>query len=383
MRYVLCGVGRQGLAAAYDLVKHCEARQVLAVDSRFESTDSLSQTQRVLDSLLGPDAKRVDLQPGHLDQPDTLRKLVEDIRQADCLVSALPWKCNSLLTEIAIEAGTPMCDMGGNPDMVEQQKKLADEHKHPIVPECGLAPGISNVFMKHLWQQHRADPIRIFCGGLPIPQPDRSTNPLQYKLLFSAGGLISEYMGPCPLLKDGKVEYAPALSGLETFDDQYEAFCTSNHSPRIFEYLAELGVKNASYKTLRYHGHWERFNVLISLGFLSSSTLQDPELARRLEESSPLHFDRSRDTDQVILAALGTTRSGQTVQIMLNEPMTAGEPFTAMEKTTSWGTTIVAHAMASGLARPSGFSTPEQFLDTKWFISQLQKRTKYLSVIAD
>jgi saccharopine dehydrogenase-like NADP-dependent oxidoreductase len=48
--------------------------------------------------------------------------------------------------------------------------------------------------------------------------------------------------------------------------------------------------------------------------------------------------------------------------------------FSAMELTTSWGITIVAHHVASGRGAPKGLATPERFVDTEWTIAELEKR---------
>ena len=48
--------------------------------------------------------------------------------------------------------------------------------------------------------------------------------------------------------------------------------------------------------------------------------------------------------------------------------------FSAMELTTSWGITIVAHHVASGVGAPRGFATPERFVDTAWVLAELEKR---------
>ncbi len=306
MRYVVAGVGRQGLSAVYDLVCNCEASEVLAIDARLTDEGYRKEVQAHVDKLLDDRATVVRLQGADLSVQSALDKLADDIRGFDCMISALPYALNGKLSQVAIAAGVPMCDMGGNPDMVDQQQQLAATFNHILVPECGLAPGIANVFIKYLHEHHGATHIQAFCGGLPKEKPDPAANPLQYKLVFSPQGLISEYMGECPVLDNGRVHYAAALSGLERFDDDHEAFYTSNNSPRILEYLAAIGIEQCRYKTLRYEGHLEKIRVLRSLGYLRRHDNTDPDLAQRLADSAALKFDRASDEDKVILAVRGS-----------------------------------------------------------------------------
>ncbi len=380
MRYAVVGIGRQGLSAVYDLVKNCEASEVLAIDARFQDAQALQQTQQRLKALLGAQSSSIHLKGTDLADQTALDRLPESIRGYDCILSALPFALNGKMSQVAIAAGVPMCDMGGNPDMVDYQEQLATKFNHILVPECGLAPGIANVFIKYLHENHGAKVIHAYCGGLPSEKPDPRVNPLQYKLVFSPAGLISEYMGECPILHDGRVTYVPALSGLERFDDDYEAFYTSNNSPRILEYFASLGVEQCRYKTLRYHGHLEKIRVLQSLGFLQRGKSTDPELARRLAESQPLKFDRSQDQDKVLLVVRGSADGEHCTTIQLVDTLDADTRFTAMERTTAWGTTIVAYALARGTTKPKNFATPEQFIDTQWFIEQLRRRTDKLTI---
>ena len=380
MRYAVVGVGRQGLSAVYDLVKNCEASQVLALDVRFADPAILQQVQRQLDDLLGNESPVVRLQAADLADQAALERLSESLRGFDCILSALPYRFNEAMSRVAIAAGVPTCDMGGNPEMVDRQKVLAVERNHIVVPECGLAPGICNVFIKHLHQHHGATIVEAYCGGLPREKPDPAVNPLQYKLLFSPQGLISEYMGQCPILKDGQISYVAALSGLERYDDAHEAFYTTNNSPRILEYFAALGIRACRYKTVRYRGHLAKINVLRSLGFLQSPDGTDPDLASRLAASEALRFDRTREEDKVMLAVRGSADGTHDTTIELVDFMDPATRFTAMERTTAWGTTIVAFALASGQSQPANFATPEQFIDTDWFLEQLKRRTDRISI---
>ena len=130
MRYVLLGVGRQGLAAVHDLITHCEATELLAIDSRFRSADQRRQTQSLLEQLLGDRSGHIHLEHFDITSRRQRSKLAKQAEGFDCLLSALPYALNLHACELAIAAALPICDMGGNPTMVERQKQLAEQHNH-------------------------------------------------------------------------------------------------------------------------------------------------------------------------------------------------------------------------------------------------------------
>jgi hypothetical protein len=45
-----------------------------------------------------------------------------------------------------------------------------------------------------------------------------------------------------------------------------------------------------------------------------------------------------------------------------------------MALTTSWGSTVVAHHVASGRGAPIGFATFERLVDTSWFLQKIDRR---------
>ena len=74
------------------------------------------------------------------------------MRESDAVMSAIPYYFNLQLAECAVEAGVHFCDLGGNTEIVFQQKALADQAKAKgitIVPDCGVAPGMVNILAEY------------------------------------------------------------------------------------------------------------------------------------------------------------------------------------------------------------------------------------------
>jgi len=300
-----------------------------------------------------------------------------ELRRAHVVLSCAPYQANVALTRRAIKAKVPFCDLGGNPDTVREQEALARGARTSVVPDCGVSPGLSNILAVHCARVHGCDRVRVRCGGLPLERPDPEHNPLLYKLVFSPWGLISEYRGDVPVVRAGKVGRVRALSVIEPFEAGLECSPTSNNSPQVVEFLASCGVREYDYMTVRYAGHWALVRGWKTLGHLRGDPKRDQELAERLEADPVLRYDPKSDRDRLILSVEGT-RTGKGLRrgfgYRLDVAADRRTRFAAMELTTSWGITIVAHHMASGRGAPRGFATPERFVDTAWVIAEVERR---------
>ena len=73
--------------------------------------------------------------------------------------------------QLAVEAGVHFCDLGGNTEIVFQQKGLdaaARAQGITVIPDCGLAPGMVNILAQYgISQLDTVTSVRIFVGGLP------------------------------------------------------------------------------------------------------------------------------------------------------------------------------------------------------------------------
>ncbi len=362
--YVVFGAGRQGTAAIHDLVLHCEAREVLVVEPDAARRNA---AKRRLTKLLGRRARCIRTTDSATDA---------ELRAADVALSCTPFEANVELTRRSIAARTAFCDLGGNPETVAAQETLAARSSVPIVPECGISPGISNILAVHCAKVHECEEVHVRCGGLPLTVPDPKRNPLGYKMVFSPWGLISEYTGAVPCLRGGKRVTEPALSTVERFEE-FECSPTSNNSPQVVAYLARCGVREYDYRTLRYDGHWALVAGWRTLGFLQGDEQRDRELVERLSADPVLRYDPAKDRDVLILSVRGTSRTAgltRAFEYRFDVPADRRTKFSAMELTTCWGITIVAHHMASGRGAPRGFATPERFVDTTWVLSEVERR---------
>src|SRR5215208_6401365 len=260
MRMLVLGAGLQGSACTYDLLQNPEVSQVRLADLRIDHLPEF------LKPLSGP-----RLIPTTLDVRDR-EAVLAVMRESDAVMSAIPYYFNLQLAECAVEAGVHFCDLGGNTEIVFQQKALGERAKAKgitIVPDCGVAPGMVNIFAEHgIRQLDTVDSVRIYVGGLPQqPEP-----PLNYQIVYSLEGVLDYYTTLSWVVRDGKREQVVALSERErvTFPEpvgELEAFHTAGGlSTMAWRY--EGKIPTMEYKTLRYPGHAEIMETIRDLGLL-------------------------------------------------------------------------------------------------------------------
>jgi saccharopine dehydrogenase-like NADP-dependent oxidoreductase len=362
-RYFVFGAGRVGQAVIYDLVRHCSACIVNVFEPNLTTQSS---AEKRLKKLLGKQINVVKFV-----SPSQVHKYVNQVA-CDVIISCAPYTANEEITKTAISAKVPMVDLGGNPAMVAKQEELAKGQNTLIVPECGISPGISNIFAAGLIKQGMSD-IKVRCGGVPLPKPD---NGFFHKSVFSIAGLLSEYSGDVPFIRDGELAYTKALSSIEVDVEsdiwEWEASPTSNNSPQVVRNLLKMGARNYNYMTLRHPGHWGQVLTLREEGVLT---------AEYLDSCTDLLYDHETDRDILILRVSGSNpyckmlTENHTYNLRIEaDPVTK---FSAMELTTAWGATIVAWDVCiSRMARllPKGFKTPEEFLELDTLLIALQRR---------
>src|SRR5919108_3089273 len=113
IRYGVLGSGRQGTAAAYDLLVRGEAGAVVMADIDGGRAEAAAERLR---RLTGSDRVSVAVVSA-----SDRAALVDFLEPLDAFVSSASWRFNRTASEAALEAGTPMCDLGGNLEGVRQQ----------------------------------------------------------------------------------------------------------------------------------------------------------------------------------------------------------------------------------------------------------------------
>jgi lysine 6-dehydrogenase len=371
MKMLVLGAGLQGCACAYDLLQNPAVTQVTLADLHPER----------LPRFLADAGER--LRPTRLDVTDEAAAL-SVMQGHDAVMSAIPYYFNGPMARLAVQAGAHFADLGGNTEIVFEQKKLQDAavtRGVSVMPDCGLAPGMVNILaaegIRRIEQPAR---VRIFVGGLPQhPEP-----PLNYQIVYSLEGALDYYTTPSWVLRGGKPTQVDALSELEdvTFPSPVgtlEAFHTGGGiSTMPFAWQDRIDVME--YKTLRYPGHVAVMRPIRELGLLGNEPIEvkGKQVVPRdlfIAAVHPRLFKpEGRDLVALKVEVSGTSKGKPaSVTFQLLDYYDAGHGISAMMRTTGYSLSITGQMQAEGRV-PPGVHTPDEAMPFQPYVDALAKR---------
>ena len=373
--YIVLGAGRQGIAAAYDLVLFGEASRVTLADCDGELARSAAD--RVNELVHGKAANAVALD---VRDEDAVHNILKGY---DVALSAVPYFYNLSLTRIAIENGVSFCDLGGNTDIVRKQHALDREASRAgvcVVPDCGMGPGMGNTLAVYAMGLV-GDPEHVYMydGGLPR----NPKAPWNYALTFNIEGLTNEYFGGMTILRNGELFHAPCFTELELIDvppiGQLEAFLIAGGaSTGPWTFRGKL--QTYQLKVLRYPGTFAQLKAFSDLGLFSLKPVQVdgmqvvPRKVFHALFEPQVRVDEVEDVCIVRVNAIGKMHGRRTeavVEVIDYHDEATG--FTAMQRLTGWHMSIVAAMMAKGEI-PAGCVPLELAVPGESFVREARKR---------
>ena len=371
MKAAVFGAGMMGSALAYDLANSEDVESVILGDIHEMRAGTIAKQigEKVI-------PKTLDIN----DYDDVVRIM----GSVDVTVGATTYNHNLLLTRAAIEAESNFCDLGGNMDVVDSQLELDVKARAAgirVLPNCGLAPGMACVIAAGAARRFKTvEELHIRVGGLPQhPKP-----PLNYQLVFSAEGLINEYIEPAEVIRGGDVRKVESMTDREELEfpppfGTLEAFNTSGGISTLTRMFSGK-VKDLDYKTIRYKGHCEKFKTLLDLGFASSEPMTIGSrvcTAREFFEDFLRKKLPASDLDVVLMRIVikgNLDGLSRTLEYEMVDFFDETNKITSMMRTTAFPTSIIAQMLSNGLVNALGVMPPEQCVPLDPFILELKKR---------
>ena len=373
MQMLVLGAGLQGCACAYDLLRNPAVVGVTIADIR---TDNLPAWLR--------ESGGARLRVAALDvaNHDAVRAAMKGHA---AVMSAIPYYFNGPMAKLAVEMGCHFSDLGGNTEIVFEQKKLheaAVARGVSVIPDCGLAPGMVNILAAEgIRRLDRADRVKIFVGGLPQhPEP-----PLNYQIVYSLEGALDYYTTPSWVLRGGKRVQVDALSEVEPVDfptpvGTLEAFHTGGGiSTMPFAWEGKIDVME--YKTLRYPGHVAVMRPIRELGLISNDpiTVRGQAVVPRDVFIAAVHplLHKPQGQDLVALKVEVTgTRGGKPARVVfeLLDYYDAEHGISAMMRTTGYSLSITGQMQADGRVTRKGVHTPDEAMPFDEYVRELGAR---------
>ena len=372
MKMLVLGAGLQGCAAAHNLLQHDGVEQVTIADLH------PNRLPAFLQPYLGKRLRAVPLDAGDFEAVVALMK------GHDATLCALPYYFNEPMTRAAIEGGSHFCDLGGNTEIVFQQKKLHDSacaRGVSVIPDCGLAPGMVNILAAEgIRRVDRARSVRIYVGGLPQhPEP-----PLNYQIVYSLEGALDYYTTPSWVLRQGKAVQVDALSELEPQEfpapvGTLEAFHTGG-GVSTMPFAFEGKIDTMEYKTLRYPGHVAIMRPIRELGLISNTPIPvkgQSVVPRDLFIAAvqpKLYKPEGRDLVALRVVVEGE-KSGKAHQVTF-ELLDYFDPalgISAMMRTTGYSLSLTAVMQADGTVGAHGVHTPDEAVPFRAYVDGLAR----------
>lgn len=372
MRMLVLGAGLQGSACAFDLLRNPAVERVTLADVRVGAVpDFLAPHQ-------GGRLQTIELD---VRDQDAVRRVMRD---HTAVMSAIPYYFNFPLAKLAVECGVHFTDLGGNTEIVLQQKALEAEAEAAgvsVVPDTGLAPGMANILAQYgIRQLDTVQSVKLYVGGLPQhPEP-----PLNYQIVYSLEGVVDYYTTESLIVRDGRRTTVSALSEVEPvrFPEPLgalEAFHTAGGlSTMAFRYADT--IPNMEYKTLRYPGHAQIMEAIRDLGLLSLDPIdvKGQQVVPRdvFVKAAGAKLRKSGAPDLVALRVVvsGTLNDAPAERAWQMVALYDAENgLTAMMQTTGFTLSITGQMQATGVI-PPGVHTTDECVPADQYLRMLADR---------
>jgi len=351
MRILVVGCGKVGSEIARDLATSDEVDSIVAMDAS-------SQNLKLLRKRV-PKIRTVKLS---ISQKTPLHALLGKV---DLVCGALPGRLGFDLMSETVKAGKDTVDISYTPRDAFLLQRRAKEVGCRVVPQCGVAPGFTNMCVGDASRRvEKMNSVEIFVGGLPEkPEP-----PLNYRIVFSLEDVVNEYSRPVQVIEDGKLKKVDALSGrgLTSFPGvgRLEYFLTDGLGslPRSYPRTREMHEF-----TLRYPGHADMMQTLRALGFFERNPVKidGVEVEPRQLSIELLRPAMSQGSPEDFLALRVDVKGlsqGKKIHLryQLLDHYNRRSGVSAMARTTAYPCTSVALLMGRGEIKESGIITPER-----------------------
>jgi lysine 6-dehydrogenase len=319
VRILVLGGGAQGRVIASDLDRSLPWNHIRVADVRDPGLSGPANLSWVEANLEDTEA--------------TARLLAEH----DLGVGALPSRLGFGAMQAAIEARRNLVDVSFSAEDPLTLDARAKRAGITIAPDCGLAPGLSNLLVGHAVATHGTPrELMIYVGGVA----EDSSRPYGYVVTWSLADLVEEYTRPARIVEDREVVTVPVFSGHESIHidgvGEMEAFY-SDGLRSLLETIPD--VSRMGEKTLRWPGHSRAVQPLVAQG--------------RLIEEFTAHCvaDPPRDLVAFLVRLRWDKRSEEVTMVDRYDPVSG---LTAMSRTTAFTTSVVAQLAAEGGLREPG-----------------------------
>ena len=373
MKVVVLGAGLMGREIARDLLTSENVEKVFLADLNIKATKDFVNT-------LNTD--RIEAVELNAEDDQNLRTVMS---KGEVSINALFYSFNEKVARTALEIGVHSVDLGGHiGEVTDKVLALSDEANSKgltLIPDLGVAPGMINILTGYgASKLDKVESIKLYVGGIPTkPVP-----PLNYSAVFSLEGVMDHYTEPSKVIQQGELKEVPSLSGIESiyFSEfgMLEAFYTSGGTstlPKTFP-----NVKTLEYKTIRYKGHAEKFQLLADLGLFDKQNVVDVDgstvkVRNVVREVLKKKLALGDEQDAVLLRVIVAGQKSEEVVSYEYEMVVRRDEashMTAMARATACTISAVAQMIGNGHITKRGVLPPETVVPGDRYIEEMAKR---------
>ncbi len=263
MKLLSIGCGYIGSVLAEELVNSLDFEKLVICDT---TKEKIEETAKKIGERVFP--LQLDI--------SNYSNLLKIIDNADLVIGLSPGRLGFKVMKACVEKKKNLIDLSFMAEDPFFFQESALEAGVNIIPDCGVAPGLSNMLIgKSSSQLDEVEDAIIYVGGLPQnPKP-----PLNYKVTWCVEDLFEEYTRKAKIIRNGKTVEVDALEGLEEIEfegfGKFEGFFTD--SVRSLHHT--IKANNMWEKTLRYPGHVEKIKLIKKLGLLNKKPVKSMNIS--------------------------------------------------------------------------------------------------------
>jgi len=306
------------------------------------------------------------------------------LNKAEIIVLAVPGSIAFKALERIIPLGKKIVDISFFPESALLLNDLAIKHNTQLIVDCGVAPGLCNMFLGHQSTFSEIEEYICYVGGLPFER----TLPWQYKAPFSPSDVLEEYTRPVFIRENGINKTVEAMSGLEEINidsvGTLEAFYTDGLRSLLTSFPDVATLKE---KTLRYPGYIDKIKFLRDAGFLSTEEIEiKGTKISPFELTSKLLIDQWQLKDDMEFTAMKVIISSKTQRVTHNlfdnKDVISG--FSSMARTTGFTANAAVELFANNMIKEQGVILPEDIGKNddnfKFVIDYLEERNIFIEI---
>jgi saccharopine dehydrogenase-like NADP-dependent oxidoreductase len=292
-----------------------------------------------------------------------MKNIANLITEADLVVGSVPGSMGFEIARAVINAGKNMVDIASYEEDSFLLDDLAKEKRVTVVVDCGVAPGMSNMFVGHYNQRMKVDQFECLVGGLPF----KRSWPFQYKAPFSPIDVFGEYIYPAYIVQNGEIVARPPLSDPELVEMEPVGTLEAFNADGLCTMLKTIDIPNMREKCLRYPGHRELMKMFLDTGFFSSEPIdlngvqvRPIDLTAKLLLESWKLGENEEEFTIMKLTFRGTEKdTRKEIVCRLFDRYDPETGFSSMSRTTGFPCTGVSRLLLEGEFEHHGICPPE------------------------